>query len=104
VSIAIAQRLVRLLCEYCKKEEHKKSYRAVGCAQCQGSGYRGRIGIYEVLEVTKEVEEAILQKASASRIRDIAVAGGMHTMLEDGLAKAAAGKTSIAEILRTTHA
>lgn len=64
------------------------------------TGYKGRMGIYEVLPVTQAIKELIVKKASTKDITDVAVAGGMHTMFEDGLVKAAQGLTSIEEVLR----
>jgi type II secretory ATPase GspE/PulE/Tfp pilus assembly ATPase PilB-like protein len=70
---------------------------------CAGSGYKGRIGINEVLVVDDAVREAILRKASASEIRNIAVEQGMTTMLDDGFQKAKKGETTFDEILRTIN-
>ena len=130
VNVAIGQRLVRKICEHCKeacpltqaeveslaqtlpsgvvlptKEEtkHPVYYRGRGCEHCEQTGYRGRVGINEVLVVDAEVREAILRKASAAVIRDIAVKNGMTTMFGDGLQKARAGQTTISEVLRTIN-
>ena len=128
VQIAIGQRLVRRICEHCKEKyslthaEHeslKESlplhlqssskelttvfYRGKGCQSCDSSGYSGRVGINEVLEVGTEVREAILRKATAGVIKEIAVTEGMTTMFEDGLRKAVEGTTTIAEVLRTIN-
>lgn len=126
VNIAIGQRLVRRICEHCK-EVHLLSaaeqaslreslptrlnlpgqelpdtfYKGRGCDRCDTTGYSGRIGINEVLVVGTEVRDAILRKASAVTIKQIAVANGMTTMFEDGFNKAVDGKTTISEILRT---
>ena len=77
-------------------------YRGKGCKQCNQEGYKGRLGIYEVLEVTREVAELILNRASTAELRKSALAHGMLTMLEDGFLKAKAGVTTIEEILRVT--
>lgn len=123
VNIAIGQRLVRKLCPDCKTKEKlteaelksladlhsEKSwdqnvyYVGKGCKSCGDSGYKGRIGIYEVLEIDDELREAIVRRASASDIKKIAIKNGMTTMLEDGLHKASEGITTIQEILRVIH-
>ena len=128
VNIAIGQRLVRRVCPDCKekytltKAEHDSLmeslpvriqilekgltnvfYRGKGCTTCDNTGYVGRIGINEVLVVGAEVREAILRKASAASIKQIAIENGMTTMFEDGLKKAIEGTTTIAEVLRTVN-
>jgi type IV pilus assembly protein PilB len=124
VNIAIGQRLVRRICDKCKvgrplTESEVKSLSGVlpeglakigqevfsgeGCEACGNMGYKGRIGIHEVLTIDNSIREAILRKASASEIRSIAVAGGTTTILEDGFSKAVAGVTTIEEVLRMLH-
>jgi type II secretory ATPase GspE/PulE/Tfp pilus assembly ATPase PilB-like protein len=128
VNVAIGQRLVRKICEQCKEavkvtEAERNNltrslpsrlkmrgynipsafYKGKGCAQCDGTGFGGRIGIYEVLVVSPRVREAILNQASSVVIKDIAITEGMTTMFEDGLLKAEEGKTTISEILRTIN-
>lgn len=126
VNVAIGQRLVRQICERCKEsyeltdaEVHnlerslpdrlkgqklsRTFYQGKGCRTCEKTGYTGRIGIYEVLVVSPTVREAILNRASSIVIRDIAIKEGMTTMFEDGLRKAQAGQTTLAEILRTIN-
>jgi type II secretory ATPase GspE/PulE/Tfp pilus assembly ATPase PilB-like protein len=78
-------------------------YKGRGCASCGGTGYKGRLVICEVLVVDHDIHEAILKKEPASRLKEIAIASGMTTMLEDGFIKAAEGKTTVAEILRTIN-
>jgi type IV pilus assembly protein PilB len=123
VNIAIGQRLIRRICKDCR-EEYKLSdgeyislraligervqrdgtfYKGRGCASCGGTGYKGRLVICEVLVVDHDIHEAILKKEPASRLKEIAIASGMTTMLEDGFIKAAEGKTTVAEILRTIN-
>lgn len=123
VSIAIAQRLVRKICVGCKTakpltpaelenirellpkftpSEDGFAY-GVGCEACAMTGYKGRIGIHEVLVVDEPIREAVLAKASAATIKSIAIQNGMTTLLEDGLAKAATGQTTIEEVLRTLY-
>ncbi len=77
-------------------------YRGKGCKKCNNTGYKGRIGIYEVLENTEEISKLILKKASASEIKKQALANGMLTMVEDGFIKAKNGITTIEEVLRVT--
>jgi general secretion pathway protein E len=129
VNIAIGQRLVRRICEKCKEEykpteaeleglrdfmkdnlpenakdkRKEKYFHGKGCESCLGSGYRGRIGVNEVLVVNHDIREAILRKSSAALIKKVAVNNGMTTMFEDGLNKAADGETSLAEVLRTIN-
>jgi general secretion pathway protein E len=118
----IAQRLVRQLCDRCKTRKTLSSadididprysalgfepgdvvYEPCGCERCSGAGYRGRLGIIEILEMTPEVRSLIDEKADGSKIDEVAIRSGMTTMLDDGLAKCRAGATSAAEILRVT--
>ncbi|MGD0145056.1 MAG: type II secretion system ATPase GspE, partial [Rhizomicrobium sp.] len=112
-----AQRLVRTLCSACREEyvplpelveklrlptEHGAPtlHRAVGCAECGDTGYRGRSSIVEILPMTEDIRQAVLKSADASRLHTLAVEGGMQTMYEHGLQKALAGVTSIEEVLR----
>ncbi|MEA2454813.1 MAG: type pilus assembly protein PilB [Thermoleophilaceae bacterium] len=115
VTCVVAQRLVRRLCE-CKKEvdlskdvlagqgfdveEGFKGYEPVGCVRCNHTGYRGRLGIYEVMPITDGMRRLILEKASADDMRRFAREEGMTTMREDGLRKIRAGVSSVAEVLR----
>jgi len=124
VSIAIGQRLVRKICEHCKDEkvinyeEHQrlsetlpegimngnvKFFYGRGCEQCNGSGYRGRIVINEVLVADEDIRSAILRKVSANEIKQIAIKNGMTTMLVDGFQKSLLGLTTVEEVLRVTH-
>jgi type IV pilus assembly protein PilB len=77
-------------------------YRGKGCKQCSNSGYKGRIGIYEALEVSDEMSELILKKASPSELKKQAEKQGMLTIVEDGFIKAKNGITTIEEIMRVT--
>jgi len=77
-------------------------YRGKGCKQCDNTGYRGRIGIYEILEVTPHISELILKKATTTEIKQAALEQNMITMVEDGFIKAKNGITTIEEILRVT--
>lgn len=130
VNIAIGQRLVRKICENCKVNKaistdelktlsesisteilskyekitkSKKFSKGSGCEKCNNTGYQGRIGIYEVLEVDDDIRKAVIRKADAGEIRDIAIKNGMTTMIGDGFKKASEGITTIEEILRVIH-
>ncbi len=115
-----AQRLVRRLCPDCSRptgvlpaiarmaegaatDGTAANWReAVGCPHCQGTGYRGRVGIYELVDVTPELQELILARATAEKMRALASAQGGRTLREDGLAKARAGLTTVEEVVRVT--
>lgn len=122
VRIIIGQRLVRKLCDRCKKsievnEETKSVFiqkyicenldavfkAGDGCELCSGSGYLGRVSIHEVLVVTDEIRNAIVRKFSASQILAISKREGMITMYEDGLSKVIQGITTLEEVLRVIH-
>jgi type IV pilus assembly protein PilB len=114
----IAQRLMRRLCSHCKRPytpdpETLRAmsitdteaatitfYRNVGCDQCNHTGYRGRVGIYEIMHVTDKLRRIIAQKGSEAQVRDAAVSGGMISLGEDGLTKVKAGVTTPEELLR----
>ena len=118
----IAQRLVRRLCVRCRAKRRLSAenlcadpryaalgfevgetvYEPAGCDSCGGSGYRGRLGIFEVLELNPEIRSLIQGTTDAGVIDRAAVRQGMTTMLDDGIAKCRAGVTSVAEILRVT--
>lgn len=118
----IAQRLVRQLCERCKTprtltaaditEDPRLTafgfqageilHDPCGCERCGGTGYRGRLGVFEVLELSNEIRELIGERTDGLKIDQTAIREGMTTMLDDGIAKCRAGLTSPAEILRVT--
>jgi type IV pilus assembly protein PilB len=116
VDCVVAQRLARKLCTYCKREttllaasltaqgfeayDDVQGYEAVGCARCNYSGYRGRLGLYEVMLSSDEIRELIVQRASADEIRKVAIGQGMTPLRQDGLEKVALGITSIEEVTR----
>jgi type IV pilus assembly protein PilB len=72
----------------------------VGCPACSNTGYRGRIGLYEVMPMSEEIERLTVERASSEAIRSVAIEQGMQTLRDDGLEKARAGQTSIEEIAR----
>jgi type IV pilus assembly protein PilB len=74
----------------------------VGCARCGGSGYKGRIGLYEVMTVTDEIRELAIRRASADEIAVVAMRSGMRRLRQDGLEKVKLGRTSLAEVARVT--
>jgi type II secretory ATPase GspE/PulE/Tfp pilus assembly ATPase PilB-like protein len=82
-------------------EAEWRFHAAVGCERCGGCGYRGRVGVYELMVITDEMREMILRRTSAAEIGRAARRAGMVPLREDGLAKAAQGITTIEEILRT---
>ena len=115
--MSIAQRLARRLCEDCRRpvkitaeelrsngfeqtREAINAYEPEGCVRCGGIGYRGRVGLYEVMVLSKELRSLILRKASGDEIAAAAVAAGMRRLRDDGLEKVRQGITSIAEMLR----
>jgi general secretion pathway protein E len=114
LSAVIAQRLVRVICPYCKEAYQPEAgyaglvlpqvlYRGRGCGHCFNLGSLSRVGIYEMLPLDKEICALIIKGAPAGVIKESALAKGMRTLREDGLAKAAAGITTLEEILRVTQ-
>jgi type IV pilus assembly protein PilB len=113
VDCVVAQRLVRILCTHCKRVHNVASavlaehgladarvYQPVGCSQCAGSGYRGRVAVYEVMDVSEAIRALVIERASVDDIRAMALGEGMRQLREDGLDNVRAGVTSIAEIER----
>lgn len=133
INAIIAQRLIRKLCQKCKKpvamqdlDPHLRwrvekalkhtakeelisrippeilqkpiFYEAVGCAECDNIGYKGRVGIYEILEITPNIKKMIIEWASATIINDVAVQDGMTSLEQDGIIKALNGRTSLDEV------
>ena len=84
------------------EEQTIKVYMGKGCKMCHGTGYQGRLGIFEVLEVTNTIKELIVEKKDSDTIEAKAVEEGMTTMLDDGLEKVARGITTVEEVLRVT--
>jgi type II secretory ATPase GspE/PulE/Tfp pilus assembly ATPase PilB-like protein len=113
----LAQRLVRKVCKHCKEPDQvapktQKALRALGfdfswtaacrgkgCPRCRNTGYAGRVGVYELLIPTDALLEAVNNRAGVHELRRLARAGSYTTLLEDGLAKVAAGLTSVEEVL-----
>ena len=132
LSIALAQRLVRKICPHCKKktkpeEEIKKTiseeiekmpeiikkslnlskefeiYKPTGCKRCNNTGYIGRIGLFEILEMTEQLAEIIVKDSSESKVLEEAKRQGMITMKQDGIIKVLEGSTSFEEVLRAAE-
>jgi general secretion pathway protein E len=114
LSAVVAQRLVRVICPHCSESYKpaarqagmalpKKLYRGRGCDACFGLGMLGRTAIYEIMTVDQELCSMIIRRAHAGEIREYAVAHGMKTLRDDGLARAAAGITTIEEVIRVTQ-
>jgi general secretion pathway protein E len=118
----LAQRLVRRLCPGCRKEVPfagvegltedapvrngealRTVWEAIGCNACSGTGYLGRVGIFELLPVTSEICKVIVQRADAGAIRALAAQQGMRLLREDGWDKVRQGVTTLAEVLRVTR-
>jgi type IV pilus assembly protein PilB len=120
VHLICAQRLIRRVCKDCKEEvstppqtlmeagfsptEAKKisTYRGKGCPTCNGTGYKGRVGLYEVMEINDEVRELVLVGASSLELKKKAVENGMITLRASGLQKLREGITTLEEVLRET--
>jgi type IV pilus assembly protein PilB len=120
VHLICAQRLVRRICPKCKVQEevarqflresgytreeaeYVKAYKGTGCPACDGKGYKGRTGLYEVLEVTDDIRDLILNGASAVDLRRKGIEQGMITLRRSGLIKVAAGITTLEEVYRET--
>jgi general secretion pathway protein E len=106
-----AQRLVRKLCSHCSETTEAPTFlsdelpegdwrKPVGCQKCQGKGYRGRIGVYELVTVNAEIRDLITHSAPLAKIREAARTSGSRSLLDDGLLKASRGVTSVEEVLR----
>ncbi len=122
VNLIQAQRLIRRVCNDCKMEhpapsealievgfspaeaKQIKTYRGRGCKTCNNTGYKGRVGLYEVMEITDDIRELILIGASALELRKRAIEDGMITLRESGLYKIRSGVTTVEEVVRETVA
>ncbi|MBU0766919.1 type II/IV secretion system protein [Patescibacteria group bacterium] len=122
LEVIIGQRLVRRICPQCRRSYSVEKgeaialfpgadkfftnegpvtlYRGKGCEGCGNTGYRGRVGIYELLEITSEIEELIIARSTSAAINKAACKGGMRLMFEDGFEKVRTGMTTIEELLR----
>ncbi len=124
INAIVGQRIVRRLCQTCKsayppppqlldmmKKElgpifpsgEAKFYKAIGCAECDSSGYRGRVGVFEVLPVSPKIAEMILKRADSPSLEREAIAEGMITMKQDGYIKVLNGVTTVEEVLRVAQ-
>jgi type IV pilus assembly protein PilB len=121
ILLVIAQRLARAICPHCKEEykypvevleevgfsrdeaEKLKTYKGKGCEYCDYTGYKGRVGLYEVMEVTPTIKDAILKGKTSEEIRKISISQGMRTLRELGKIKIAKGVTTPEEVLRVTR-
>jgi len=122
VNLIQAQRLIRRICKDCKRETPMppealmevgfsaedaralKTYKGKGCSNCNNTGYKGRVGLYEVMEVNDDIRELILIGASSLELRKKAIEDGMITLRESGLHKIRAGITTLEEVVRETVA
>jgi type IV pilus assembly protein PilB len=118
IDCVVAQRLARTLCPTCKKRTivpthvlresgfhvtlDLEAYEPVGCGRCGGMGYKGRLGLYEVMTVTEEIRKLVLERAPADEIASVAASQGMRRLRDDGFEKVKAGLTSLAEVARVT--
>jgi type IV pilus assembly protein PilB len=119
IDAVVGQRLARKLCDRCKTAyrpdepelfaagypdclwpEVQQLWKPTGCPACANTGFRGRIGLYEVMPMTEEIERLTVERASADAIKAVAVQQGMMTLRDDGLEKARMGLTSLEEVAR----
>ncbi len=113
----MAQRLVRRVCPHCSEErlltteeqttlaiqaDHASTREGTGCEDCRQTGYRGRVGVFELLSIDDAVREAIQNRANASRIREVAIENGMKLLRHDGIEKILTGSTTMEEVDRVT--
>jgi len=124
INIAIGQRLVRTICPDCRVERELTAEQlaslkgtvpdeliaegrdfavGVGCKKCDMSGFRGRVGIHEVLEINEDIRQLIMKRATSAEVKAAAVRNGMMPMIEDGFRKALQGITTVEEVLRVFH-
>lgn len=124
LNAAVSQRLMRRACEACRKKKERSRadleasldgqtlellfqgkaklqlIEVTGCAECNNTGYKGRVGIYEVMEVTEAIQKLIVKRVSSQEIEDMAVAEGMTTLIQNGVEKVREGETTIEELIR----
>ena len=122
VNCIVAQRLLRRVCQNCREEftPHEELLRELqldterlkdatifkekGCSECHGTGYKGRTGVYEVLQMSGTLKRMILERASTADVKRVAIEEGMLTLRMDGIRKMLLGDTTPAEVLRETAA
>ena len=120
VDAVLAQRLVRVICANCKTETRPdkaaarrldvealglaRVWKGAGCAECRGTGYRGRTGVYELLVMDNELRLEVQRRRGSEELRAMAVAKGMRTLLDDGVRAAREGVTTLDEVLRVARA
>jgi type IV pilus assembly protein PilB len=120
VNLIVAQRLIRRICKECKAETEYTAdelavlgmtdkevaditfFKGTGCDTCDGSGYRGRAGLYEIMELSPALRRMILQGASTADLQDTAVEEGMLTLRMDGIMKLRKGVTTLEEVVKET--
>ena len=118
LEVVVAQRLVRLICKQCKEPVPESEikplraefgdlvpevlYRGAGCRNCQGTGYRGRQGVFEIMGITDELRTLILHHAPSHELRKVAVKQGMHSLREDAWRLVQEGKTTVHEVMQNT--
>jgi len=122
IQAIMAQRLIRVICENCKVVDHNPDpydlqllnitqedlekhpiYKGAGCSQCQGTGYKGRRGVFELVELNNEIRELAFAKAPTNELRKAAVASGMRTLMDDGRVKIFKGITTPAEVAKISQ-
>ena len=108
----LAQRLVRMICRHCSREdevvtspegERIQSHSGAGCERCAGNGYSGRMGIFEMMDLNEEIRDLIMSNADATKLTDAARRNGMRNLREDGWEKIAKGVTTVEEVMRVTQ-
>jgi len=118
IDCVVAQRLARKLCTTCKRRTlvpsgtlqghgfkvgfDLEAYEAVGCGRCGGMGYKGRVGLFEVMRISQAIRALVLERAPADSVMEVAVSEGMRRLRDDGLEKVRSGQTSVAEVARVT--
>ena len=118
VELIMAQRLVRLICPKCKqavpeseaeplREMYRDEmpdvlYRGAGCRNCQGTGYRGRQGVFEIMPMTDEIRSLVVERSAVNKVRNVAMEQGMNSLRSDGWRLIREGRTTVDEVLRNT--
>jgi type II secretory ATPase GspE/PulE/Tfp pilus assembly ATPase PilB-like protein len=114
----VAQRLVRVICKHCKEQVPESEnklireefgdlvppvlYRGAGCRNCQGTGYRGRQGIFEMMAISNQIRSMILERVPSHHLREVAVKEGMTSLRTDGWRIIREGRTTVDEVMRNT--